>query len=89
MITWIFWCLQLPFFRSCHLSAINPCHLNADLRGDSGQMDIERNEKINEENGENEEIKEDLSAPTIASAAKRTPDRRLVCLGLNLSYILV
>ena len=52
-------------------------------------MDIEQNENLSVENLEKDEIKDDLSAPTVAPNATRVPDRRLVCLVVNSSYSLV
>ena len=52
-------------------------------------MDIAHNENLSGENLENDEIKDDLSAPTVASNATRVPDRRLVCFVVTSSYSLV
>lgn len=52
-------------------------------------MDIEHNENLSDENLENDEIKNDLSAPNVVSNATRVPDRRLVCLVVASTYSLV
>jgi len=45
---------------------------------DPGEMDIESNGKLAEEDVESDELKEDLSVPSVIANAKRVPDRRLV-----------
>jgi len=56
---------------------------------ESDQMDIEHRGNPPEDSMDNDEIKEDLSAPTIVSNATRLPDRRLVYFVVNSSDVIV